>query len=259
MPHVNHAKVSVYSSSHRLIIYCTLSIIIIYHPQRRCIPLSHHFHLQATCPLHWPTPRKSKVSTLYIYILRVVLIWSYIDGPIASSTDAQPILATEETETTTTTVVTRTRRVYITPSPSPEKPSAVKSPSLMIKTSSSEKSVMYHPSYTPFSSPFSPPSPQPRVSRHTDPPPLSRSQLSQPQVSLPQAPPQVPVVTVHPIPHPDEIVRPRPKLYIQGFYVVFLGRECGIFYCWYVDYVLYTFSLIDSTTGMMTGYGQPGS
>jgi hypothetical protein len=42
--------------------------------------------------------------------------------------------------------------------------------------------------------------------------------------------------TVHPVPHPDEICRPRSGQFIQGYYVVFRGRECGIYYSWYVNF-----------------------
>jgi hypothetical protein len=57
-----------------------------------------------------------------------------------------------------------------------------------------------------------------------------------PRASSSHAPPPANFVkTLHPVPHPDEIVRPARGQHIQGFYVVFRGRQCGIFYTWYVN------------------------
>lgn len=47
-------------------------------------------------------------------------------------------------------------------------------------------------------------------------------------------PPALPGILLHPVPHPDNIVRPTCNEFIQGFYVVTIGRQCGIFYTWYV-------------------------
>jgi hypothetical protein len=40
---------------------------------------------------------------------------------------------------------------------------------------------------------------------------------------------------MHPIPHPDEIIPPKAGKPIKGFYVVICGRECGVYFSWYVD------------------------
>jgi hypothetical protein len=149
--------------------------------------------------------------------------------------------------TTTTTTVTQMHRVYVTPLSSPTKASKVKPPSLLTSHgtgSSSPKSksksdlqssplvsrlALPPPSYhgAPSSSPRPYPSPMSQ--------PLSPSVPRQPLA--PNAPfytlsPAAGVEVLHPVPHPDEICGPKPSQFIQGYYVVFCGRECGIFYTW---------------------------
>ena len=136
--------------------------------------------------------------------------------------------------------MTKTRRVYVTPSPSPTKVSRVRSSpllkppttaSLSKKTSASQTPPP--PSYTvPSLSLSSSPSPSP------SPPPLQTiSPVPSPLVPARATPSRpAPVGTyrmAHPVPHPDEIIPPAPGQYIHGYYVVFRGRECGIFYNWY--------------------------
>lgn len=164
-------------------------------------------------------------------------------------TEGQPILSTEETETTTTTTttVTKTRRIYVTPSSSPIKASSMKSvplSRLTIKPSSPTKAG--HPpsslsiSNSAFPAPYShvsrpdvPRSCEPQahpaaVVLHpvTPPPPVAHCPLNQAEG---------PLLTVHPVPHPEELILPGRGQYIQGFYVVFCGRECGIYFNWYVN------------------------
>jgi hypothetical protein len=103
-------------------------------------------------------------------------------------------------------------------------------------------SVSPHP--TPPLSPSISPTPPSRVSRPVTlclvpscspapPAPSSRSLAARSQAHRP-----VPSIMVHPFPHPDEIVRPAAGLHIQGYYVVFHGRQCGIYYNWYVGFTL---------------------
>ena len=40
------------------------------------------------------------------------------------------------------------------------------------------------------------------------------------------------VVGVHPVPRPEDLQGPREGQHIQGFYLVTIGRECGIFFSW---------------------------
>jgi hypothetical protein len=158
--------------------------------------------------------------------------------------------------TTSTTTVTQTRRVYITPSPSPTKPSRVKSPALS-KSSTKHESPSKRggtsrdrpPSYPSFTSP--PLSPTLSASTPVLPPsPPPAIRISTPYVS----PPRPSALgffprTFHHVPHPEEIILPAPGQYIQGYYVVFWGRECGIFYTWSVRVIFRFDSSVDSREG----------
>ena len=40
------------------------------------------------------------------------------------------------------------------------------------------------------------------------------------------------VVGVHPVPMPENLQQPKEGQHIQGYYLVTVGRECGIFFTW---------------------------
>lgn len=161
--------------------------------------------------------------------------------------DTKPILSTEETVTTTTTTVTKTRKTYVSPSPSPTKASSIKTwassvtnplkQGAVLQTSSTKPSIatvqspsLPPPSYSPSSQ---------RAPAHLSLVTSSPVRASPVRASSSKPVGVRPVRTVHPVPHPDEVRRPAPGEHVQGYYVVFRGRECGIFYTWYVRSLIY--------------------
>jgi hypothetical protein len=126
--------------------------------------------------------------------------------------------------------VTKTRRVYVTPSPSPTKASKVRSLPLSRShpTESRPSKTSAPPSYTGSvrSSPSSSPPPLWLV------PTAPAAPIAPASAASPRPSPAGTYKMVHPVPHPDEIIRPMAGQHIQGYYVVFRGRERGIFYSW---------------------------
>lgn len=121
----------------------------------------------------------------------------------------------EETEVTTTTTTTttsnkskKTRRTYATPTGSPVKPSSLSMSSASIPPSPIGRRAIEAPA---------PPAP-----------PTPRSNVAVPSSS--RATSELPML--HPVPSPQDIKRPVRGQHVQGYYVVWEGRECGIFYSW---------------------------
>lgn len=131
--------------------------------------------------------------------------------------------------------------------------SPVPSPIKLSKSRSSGSKLSSYSSRTPSRIKGSPP-PSPSVPStdlppyqpgHSTPPappspPIPSSSTSALPIIPPSSPSQpehYPITYAHPVPHPDEIRMPQPGQHVHGYYVITRGRECGIFFNWYVIHV----------------------